>query len=69
MRLLRDNTRKVMSITEAVVDGEKVTYNPIFKYVIRNGVGQHEKVGKISSNLAEKMELNEIPQELLQKFM
>jgi hypothetical protein len=62
-----DGKRRIMAVTECVVDGGEITYRPIWKYEIEDNVvqpdgsmriaGRHMQVGDVSKTLLEHMRL------------
>lgn len=67
---LANNVRRVMSITECVVDNNKRTYVPIFKYIVDDDdKGYFEQTNKISANLVDQMQMYGIPKSKLAKFV
>ena len=74
---MADNSRKVMEIVEMAWEGGKVQYTTLFKYTVWENVtdesgrtirvtGKHEKRGRVSEKLLQRMLENGAPGKLIQ---
>lgn len=72
-----DYVRRIMEVSEVVVDGTNIRYNPLYKYkVLSNEVvdgvtvtrGEHLKVGIPSTDLVELFSNNSMPSSQIEKF-
>lgn len=71
---LEDNKRRILDIAECIVEDNKILYNPIWKYKIKENIatenyvrvkGEQIQLGNISDNLIEQMERNGLSQKEL----